>query len=344
MRSLRIAIAFMLGALFAASLSAATLQDYRSRVETADIDIETLMNTGGPRDLVRERRAVDTIRRELPVSESVEWSGGSIETSNKWLHEGLDQFLAEPDSAKRAALLTVLGERLKALEHAVDDLQKATASEVTKDQEKGKLGEILDRPEYQRAPPPQESLAQRWLREFQEWLDRVFPSTPNMPAASSGMSSLKIWLQILVYALVAGLMGFLLYRFIPFFSRRFGGRGRTKRGDRVILGERVESNTSAADLFADAEALAREGDLRGAIRKGYVALLCDLSDRKVIGLARHKTNRDYLRDLRKRSDLLPNVQRLTSNFERSWYGLREAQAGDWEDFRSRYRETIGAVR
>jgi len=90
--------------------------------------------------------------------------------------------------------------------------------------------------------------------------------------------------------------------------------------------------------------LARVGDLRGAIRKGYVALLCELNDRKVIGLARHKTNRDYLRDMRKRSDILPNVQDLTSNFERSWYGLREAEASDWEDFRMRYRETVGAVR
>jgi hypothetical protein len=344
MRAVRISIAFIFVGLFAAGLSAATLEDYRSRLEKANVDIETLMDTAGPRDLVRERHAVDTIRHELPNSESVEWSGGSIETSNKWLHEGLDQFLAEPDAAKRAAVLTALTERLKAVAHGIDDLQKAVAGEVTKDQEKRKLSEILDRPEYQRAAPPQESLAQRWLREFQEWLDRVFPSTPNMPAAASGMGSLKIWLQVLVYALVAGLLGFLLYRFIPFFSRRLGGRDRMPKGDRVILGERVASGTSASDLFADAEALAREGDLRGAIRKGYVALLCELSDRKVIGLARHKTNRDYLRDLRKRGDILPNVQHLTSNFERSWYGLREAEAGDWEDFRARYRETIGAVR
>ena len=337
-------IAFIFGIVLAAGISAATLEDYRSQIEMTVVDIETLMDTAGPRDLIRERRALDAIRRAVPVSESIQWYGGSIETSNKWLHEGLDQYFAEPDATKRVAILTDLAERLKALVHSVDDLQKAAAGEVSKDQEKQKLGEILNRPEYQRAAPPQESLAQRWLREFQEWLDRVFPSTPNIPATSSGMGSLKVWLQVLVYALVAGLIGFLLYRFIPFFSRRFGGRDRTKRGDRVILGEHVASDTSAADLFADAEALAREGDLRGAIRKGYVALLCELNDRKVIGLARHKTNRDYLRDMRKRSDILPNVQDLTSNFERSWYGLREAEDSDWEDFRMRYRETVGAVR
>ena len=84
--------------------------------------------------------------------------------------------------------------------------------------------------------------------------------------------------------------------------------------------------------------------LRGAIRKGYQALLCELSDRKVIGLARHKTNRDYLRDLRKRTDIIENVGGMTSNYERSWYGLRAAKAEDWEEFRVRYHETIGAVK
>jgi hypothetical protein len=344
MRSARLSTAFIFVALFAAGLSAATLDEYRSHVDAADVGIQSLMDMAGPRDRIRERSSVDTLRRELPVSETVQWSGGSIETSNKWLHEGFDQFLAEPDAVKRAALLAGLSERLKAIVHGIEDLQKAAAGKSTKDEEKRKLVEILDRPEYQRAAPPQESLAQKWLREFQEWLDRVFPSTPNMPAAAPGLGSLKIWLQVLVYALVAGLIGFLLYRFIPYFSQRLGRRDRELKGDRLILGERVASDTSAADLFAHAEGLARDGDLRGAIRKGYVALLCELSDRKVIGLARHKTNRDYLRDMRKRSDILPNVQNLTSNFERSWYGLRDAEQADWEDFRSRYRETLGAVR
>ena len=85
-------------------------------------------------------------------------------------------------------------------------------------------------------------------------------------------------------------------------------------------------------------------NLRGAIRKGYIALLCELSDRKLIGLARHKTNRDYLRDVRKRADLFENMNGMTLNFERNWYGLRPTDAQDWEDFKSSYQQTISGVK
>src|SRR5204863_1993073 len=127
-------------------------------------------------------------------------------------------------------------------------------------------------------------------------------------------------------------------------ASRFGSKRKEKKRDRVILGERIADDESAEDLFGEAERLAREGQLRDAIRKGYIALLCELSDRKIIGLARHKTNRDYLRDVRKRRELFENMVGLTGNFERNWYGLRPSAPADWEDFRDRYRQTISSVR
>jgi hypothetical protein len=167
---------------------------------------------------------------------------------------------------------------------------------------------------------------------------------PRMSSESSaGIGSLKLWLQVLVFVAVLGLIGFLLYKFVPSISTRFGPKKKSG-GDRVILGERISADESAHDLFDEAERLAREGNLRGAIRKGYIALLCELSDRKVIGLARHKTNRDYLRDVRKRSDLFENMSGMTVNFERNWYGLHAAETADWEDFRDRYRRTIADVK
>jgi len=136
----------------------------------------------------------------------------------------------------------------------------------------------------------------------------------------------------------------LIYKFAPFFARRFGSKDKKEKKDRIILGERIAADESAEDLFSEAEALARSGDLRGAIRKGYIALLCELSDRKMIGLARHKTNRDYLRDVRKDQRLFVNMTGLTGSFERNWYGIRPSETQDWEDFRTRYRQTIGEVR
>ena len=111
---------------------------------------------------------------------------------------------------------------------------------------------------------------------------RVFPRPPAIPYAPSGLGSLQFGLQILIYALVIGLIGFLIYKFAPFLMGRFGGKIKKEKQDRVILGERIGENESASDLFSEAEMLAREGNLRGAIRKGYIALLCDLSDRKIV--------------------------------------------------------------
>ena len=97
------------------------------------------------------------------------------------------------------------------------------------------------------------------------------------------------------------------------------------------------------DSREEAERLAREGNLRQAIRKGYIALLCELSDRKLIGLAQHKTNRDYLRDVRRRHALYQNMSGLTDNFERHWYGFEKADEKDWEEFRRRCGDTIKAI-
>jgi len=93
-------------------------------------------------------------------------------------------------------------------------------------------------------------------------------------------------------------------------------------------------------LLAEAEALARRGELRAAIRKAYIALLVELGDRKVISLAQHKTNHDYLRAVRDNQSLYGNVKQLTDSFERHWYGLTVVTETDWDAFRSGYRKAL----
>lgn len=137
-----------------------------------------------------------------------------------------------------------------------------------------------------------------------------------------------------------GFIAFLIYRFAPFFAERFRRREREEKGERVILGEKLGSDEDARTLFDEAENLARSGNLRAAIRKGYIALLCELSDRKIIGLAQHKTNRDYLRDVRKRDELYRNMHGLTSSFERHWYGFDDASETDWNEFKQTYFQAI----
>ena len=324
---------------FALPARASSLKDYEGRVQAAQMQVASLLKDPG------QQSPLNSIRELLPAEESVELDRGPVAVSNVWLHAELDSFSAESDLEKRINILSGISERLAAIIESVDEIDRASAAGPTKDADKRKIAEILQRQEYQKAPPPEESLFQRWSRSIQEWLDRAFPKGPEIPAAASGgAGGLKLWLQILIYTAALGLIVFLLYRFIPFFSARFAGREKSSRRDRVVLGERVAANESAVDLFAEAEQLARAGDLRSAIRKAYIALLCELDDRRVIGLARNKTNRDYLRDLRKRVDLLPDVQVLTNEYERSWYGFQPSLPEDWDAFKSRYRSTVANVK
>ncbi len=340
-------LVLILIAVFAAGSAsfAATPDEYAKRVETARSSVEQLLDDLHSESSVNEAAVLDLIKKEIPASESIDWSGGSVQTNNAWLHSDMKRFAEATDADERDAILVAISERLHALAESSKELQKQAQSDRSKDADKQKLAEILSREEYQKPVEKSESLFQKWWREFVEWLAKLFPDSPDLePSASPDLSTAQFVLQIVVFAVVGALVLFLLYKFLPFFRRRLSSRKTEKVGDRVILGERIDESQSAFDLFSEAEQLAREGDLRSAIRKGYIAMLCDLADRKIVRLERSKTNRDYLRDVRRNEPLFENVRRLTSSFEVNWYGLRPAEAGDWEDFRSGYQRTVAEAR
>jgi hypothetical protein len=326
------------------STIAATPHNYKQRVDGIRSHINELIENLDGADTSYEQETIAEILKAVPQTEKIEWQGRSIETENQWLKTGLDEFAAETDIEKREAILVSIDARIAAISESVGELDKAITAESTKDSDKQKLAEILSRQEYQKPEAKDESLFQKWWREFWDWVKKQFPEPNITPTTGPNLALLKLVLQVVVFAAVIGLVGFLLWRFVPYFSNRFGGKTKKEKGDRVILGETIGEDESGSDLFDEAERLARQGDLRSAIRKGYIAVLCELGDRKIVRLARHKTNRDYLRDVRKRERIYDGMTGLTSNFERNWYGLREAEPSDWEDFRSRYHATVAEAK
>jgi hypothetical protein len=344
----RIFSCLLIAGLCCIAIFGADLADYSKRLGSAHDELKALVNyaedvrDGDDRDVDIENSVISNIRKALPVSEKIEWMASTAEVDNKWLHERLDAYQTESDKIKRLAIIKEAEERIGALRAKVKELENPPVSGRTKDEDKQKLGEILQREEY-RIPEKNtdENIFQRWWREFLDWLSRVFPR-PNMPdVPDTGMTSLSFVLQIVLYAAVIGLIGFLLYRFAPLLFGAAGRRVRKEKKDRVILGERIAAEESAESLFDEAERLARDGNLRGAIRKGYIALLCELSDRKIIGLAQHKTNRDYLRDVRNRGELFQNMNGMTVSFERHWYGFQTPENSDWDEFRQGFRRATG---
>lgn len=325
-----------------------SVAEYRTRVNDAMETLGDLEALGRESTEIRDQfatyqqRLIEEIKEVLPIHEKVEHNAQSIEVDNRWLHSGLDEMEKEaPDSADRTRIINGLAQRLEALSAKLDEITKAEESSRTKDEDKTKLNEILTREEYKKPEEKEESLLERAWRQFQEWWRKNFPQpevSPQMP--SEGLGSLSKLIQGLVILAAVGLIAFLIYRFAPMFSTRFKRRKKKEKEVRVILGETLGADETASDLFAEAEKLAGQGNLRAAIRKGYIALLCELNDRKIIGLARHKTNRDYLRDLKKRKEIYGGVSNMTGSFERHWYGFASAETEDWDEFRQNYRQTL----
>jgi hypothetical protein len=332
-------------AFFSLAGLAATPEDYQKRLAAAHDGLKQLqkLNWGAGPSAETEQRLLALIKSAVPRSEKLDWPGGAVETDNSWLYAGLEGYAEEVNLSKKAAVLVQLDDRLSAVSKKVAEIQAASAGDRTKDEDKRKLAEILRREEYQKPAEAGESLFQRWTREILEWLRKMFPKVDIKPPESSGVGSLSYFLQILLYVLLAVGIGYLVFRLLPLFADRFGKRTKRPKIDRVILGERIGDDQSSHDLFAEAERLARDGELRLAIRKGYIALLCELNDRKIIGLARHKTNRDYLRDLRPRRELFEQVRGLTASFERHWYGSEASAEQDWAEFRQLYNAAVRGV-
>jgi len=329
---------------------AKTLAEYREGVKSAgDFTEELLDYVGdvldeGEKDVEYEREVLAELRKALPVTEKVEWEGTSVETGNQWLEAKLRDFEEETkDWEKRRIILTEISERLSAIEKKIDQLETpALAGERSKDEEKRKLAEILRREEYRKPEEKQESWFARMQKKVRDWFNEKFPRTQIPESPTRELSSFSFGLQMLLYAVVLGFIAFLIYRFAPFFADRFRRRKKEEKAERVILGEKLAADEDSQTLFDEAEAIARSGNLRGAIRKGYIALLCELSDRKIIGLAQHKTNRDYLRDVRKKDELYQNMHGLTTSFERHWYGFDDADEADWNEFKQIYRQAINS--
>lgn len=313
--------------------------DYDQRVKNAIEALDTLWlneeeETGSAYEN-RVEQTVNEVAEALPEHQAVEMKGGVCNVDNSWLHEALKEFKNAPADQREARLLQMM-DRLQAVEERVRP-EQSPAKTDDKAQTKAKLDSILSRPEFASEARGPNALNQLFM-DFIRWLQQFWPKGFRVqPSSSPWMTIVAQVLVLLVAAVVVFYVAkILLARYKP--KRR--QRAPKKREARIVLGERLEPEDTAVDLLADAEALARSGDVRGAIRKAYIALLVELGDRKLITLAQYKTNRDYLNAVRALPPLHKTMRGLTDSFERHWYGFAEASESDWQNFRSGYHSAL----
>lgn len=285
----------------------------------------------------RQEAALERARTLLPPKERVESEGGPVEVDNYWLHSSLDDYAKLGDNGGRAKALRSVAQRLRALEARLAEAEASPARD--RDAERGRLNAILRDPEFNK--PPQGNALQRIMEAIRDWLSR---RAPRIGGGAAPSPSLSLIAQVVVIGLCVVVLAYVARRFWMGRARELKSL-KLKRRPRVILGERLEPGATPADLLASAESLARGGDLRGAVRKAYVALLCGLGDGGVIGLAQHKTNRDYLEAVRRSASqrLYDEVLPLTLGFEQHWYGLRDTTAAEWDDYSARCRHMLRRV-
>lgn len=319
------------------ALSAEAYQSNLQRAIAALAALQEINETENPYYYQSELdHATATVSEALPEKQSVQSSDEVCSVDNSWVHAALEDLKASSPE-HRPAKLKLLLQQLKALEERVAYQRRAATPADSKSQTKDKLESILARPEYATKARGQNALM-RLIQDFVNWLQQFLPARVRI---APGRVS---WMTVVAQVLVVIVAAFVLFYVLKILLRRLGPtrqrRAPKKRKARIILGERLEPEDTAVDLLAEAEALARRGDLRAAIRKAYIALLVELGDRKVITLAQHKTNRDYLNSVKSIPVLHSTMRGLTDSFERHWYGFAEATENDWLNFRSRYQAAL----
>ncbi|HUF03351.1 MAG TPA: DUF4129 domain-containing protein [Aridibacter sp.] len=329
-----------------------SVEEYREEVTHLREDFAALLTQSPdeePAEFERfENEVFAEVREFVSERDAVSFAGSEIDADNKWLLEKIDEYRSgSKTDEERAAILAAVFERLGAIENKLYEIQRARGEPATKDENKRKLSEILSGEEYRRsADKTDQSIFARFMKWLEDWFRYLFPprEVPPQPLGIPNLGAFGYVLQFLLYGLVIFLVGYLIYRFGPKLLNRRRDSERAKKKERVVLGEKIDAGVTTEDLFSEAERLVREGRMREALRKGYIALLFGLGERKAIGLAKHKTNRDYLRELTSAADLHKVVSGLTVQYERHWYGSAEAAEDDWLEFAGGYSEAIGRKR
>ncbi len=312
-----------------------TAGDYANRLsQSKRVVDEVIERESRPAELIAR---MNEIKRLAPASEEIEFNGSIIHVDNAWLHEAVDNIIrnAAGDIEQRRSMLSEVSDRLDRLQKSIKEGQ-TTRDRALQDQ-RAKLDNILARSEY-KVEEKRESVIKRWLQWIRGVILRLLEMLFGRPARTSG-AGLSMIFRILVFLGVIVALMFGAVKLAGYLRLRKRPK-KEETETREVLGEEIAEDATAADLFANASELARQGEYRKAIRRAYIALLCDLEQRGKLRLSRSKTNRDYLDAIRPEQVIYPTFSVMTNTYEHIWYGQERATEEEFQDFVTLYEETV----
>ncbi|MGH9450109.1 MAG: DUF4129 domain-containing protein [Terriglobia bacterium] len=251
------------------------------------------------------------VEESLPRAWSVALDGQQFDISAAWLRGALAGITAHPKQARaRAAALQT---RLWLMQSAAQNF--TTRRDPPTHLAQMELQHILAQRQFQSSGHPDRlrRLRQALDESFVRFLRHIFSGFGRRP----GLSGFLLWAMGIVFILV--MMGFLMREILgpPGFSR---------------LGLAVPPSKPATwrEIARKGAQAAAERDFRNAIRFGYWAAIDRLAERGDLQARRNRTPRDYVRrlpgDYAERAAFL----RISSDFERIWYGGHPASGEDFQ--------------
>jgi len=175
--------------------------------------------------------------------------------------------------------------------------------------------EVLSRPEFAGAAP---SLAARVRGWVAEQIGRLIEAVAGTGGASL-VGSLLLTAAVVVAVVLA---------------LRFARGLRPDPALAPVTADRV--GRQAADWAAEADAHAREGRLREALRCRYRALVAALAAAGAVDETPGRTTGEYLAEVaRRRPDAVSDVAAVTAAFDASWYGHARVDETTLDEVRRR---------
>ncbi len=152
------------------------------------------------------------------------------------------------------------------------------------------------------------------------------------PAIFEGGNAASI-MKVLIIALAAVALIFLI---ISLLNLRNPRNKKIKAPLSATKLAEIEENIHEADLEDYIRQAIEQQDFALAIRLYYLAILKELSLKKLIHWKKDKTNKDYLREMRP-SPLSGAFGEITAIFERIWYGESPVQALEFQRLEPKFR-------
>lgn len=325
-----------------AKVQVVSVEQYRRLLEESQITLEKLEQRA-PRDLTPIIKKLETTRR-------VKRADGQSQTfsGDWWNHLFVPQQRGVPVKVSTLSLAT--REQTRTLKTAVQAQRKALESWAQSTHSpadaQGIVKQLVGTGQIRVEPTWYEQARadfMKWMKTtwkaFVDWIGGLFPSaTPGqMPRVNPDI--VKLFFTLTVVALLA-LVAYLVWRAVGGKLRR----GSKNQGAFAFTEDAELLVLPPDELRSRAQAFAKEGNYREALRHLYISLLLELDARGVWRYDARRTNWEHISALHKNaehSQLVAPLSNITRRFDRVRYGNASCNQQEWTHFESDVDACIG---